>query len=1040
MDNHDEKPDFIKLEHEVMKFWEENKCFEKLKEKNRDNKPYRFLDGPITANNPMGIHHAWGRTTKDIFLRYKAMHGYSCLYRNGFDAQGLWVEVEVEKELGFKDKKDIENSGMANFTNKCVERVERFSKVITEQSKRLGQWMDWENSYYTNTDENITGIWSFLKKCDENEWIKQSYRPMPWCPRCGTSLSEHEMSGSYKELEHTAVFFKLPLKEKPWDVLVWTTTPWTLCANVALAVNPKIDYCVVDNDGERPLLLAKSALRFVKGKKTILQHITGSELNGLEYETCFPYLPVQKELQHKIVLWDMVSADEGSGVVHIAPGCGAEDYELGQKLGLAAICPVDEYGNFLEGYDWLSGKKASKVSDSVFLKLKDQGKLYMTHNHSHSYPVCWRCKTEVIFRLVKEWHICTEEIRPKLKKAASTVKWEPEYVGKRMQDWLTNMGDWSISRKRFYGLPLPFYPCSKCGKLTVVGSKEELRKLGGSRVDELPELHRPWIDDIKIKCPHCGNEVERIREVGDVWLDAGITPFSTMGYFKDREKWEQQFPAEWVTEMVEQVRLWFYSLLFMSVTLTGKAPYERVLAYNSVVSEDGTKFSKTGFMIKFNEAAEKIGSDTVRYLFAGANVNSEVRFGYNIGEEARRKLLGFWNVYSFFMTYAAIEKPKLKSFNPNTKLDITDVWLLSRTNLFLKDAERAFENYKTSEVIKAFESFTDDLSNWYVRINRRRFWKPEQTENKLAAYWCLFHGLKTAMQVMAPIIPFMSEHMWQHMVRDFEGDCEESVHLSSWPKALPVEDSEILKEMETVRKLTALALKLRNEKQLKVKQPLSIMYVKTEPHNRASINKMLNIIKDELNIKEIVFLEDFSSLQKSYLALNFKNAGAELKESLKDVKKLLEESTAAEMREMVKQFEEGASVKIRGWHKPLGSKLFLEKAIYNDNVAVGNEGNLEIALVLSLNEELVLEGLYRELLRQCQLLRKEAGLRVEQKIVLGIKSSSRRIDEVIKRYNRIICEETLCLEILDAIDMPLAEKEVKLDESLIVLQIGSTVR
>ncbi|MDP4090585.1 MAG: class I tRNA ligase family protein, partial [Bacillota bacterium] len=895
---------------------------------------------------------------------------------------------------------------------------------------------DWGNSYYTNTDENITGIWSFLKKCQENRWIKQAQRPMPWCPRCGTSLSEHEMTGSYKELEHASVFFKLPLKERPWDILVWTTTPWTLSANTALAVNPEIDYCVVDCEDKRPLVLAKSALRLIRGKKAILQYIKGSELEGLKYETCFPSLPVQRELEHKIVLWDMVSSEEGSGVVHIAPGCGAEDFELGQKLGLPSICPVDEYGSFLEGYEWLTGLKVSEAPEVIFAKLQAQGKLFLTQNHSHSYPVCWRCKTEVIFRLVKEWYISTEEIKPRLKEAAATVKWEPEHVGKRMQDWLENMGDWSISRKRFYGLPLPFYPCKKCGKLTVVGSKEELRALGGTEVDKLRELHRPWIDDIKIKCPHCGGEVERISEVGDVWLDAGITPFSTMGYFKDRAEWEKQFPAEWVTEMIEQVRLWFYSLLFMSVTFTGRAPYERVLAYGSVVAEDGTRFSKTGFMIKFDEAAEKLGSDAVRYLFAGANTSSDVRFGYNLGEEARRKLLAFWNVYSFFMTYAALEKPCLKSFNPAGKLDATDRWLLARTDRFIQEATSSLENYKTSEVIKAFDNFTEDMSNWYVRVNRRRFWKQEQNDNKLAAYWCLFNALKAAVQVMAPIIPFMTEHMWQNMVRCFESSSEESVHLSRWPQPFNLADGTVLKDMEPVRKLVALVLKLRNEKQLKVRQPLSAMYVSTDADTKAVINNMRNIIKEELNIKEIVFLEDFSNLKKRYLVLNFKSAGAELKENLKDVKHLLEQCNDDEISEMLDQFDSGASIKIPGWDKALESRFFLEKTKYDEDYAVAGDGHTEIALRLALNEELMLEGLYRELLRQCQLLRKEAGLRVEQKIVLGIKSDSRRINEVVKSYEKSICGETLAIRIVEAIDCPIVTEEVNIDGNLTVLQIS----
>lgn len=1056
MKKFNDKPDFIELEHEVLKFWQENDCFRKLIEKNKNNKPFRFLDGPITANNPMGIHHAWGRTTKDIFLRYKAMKGYSSQYRNGFDAQGLWVEVEVEKELGFKEKKDIESFGMDNFTRKCVERVDRFSKTIVEQSKRLGQWMDWENSYFTHTDENINGIWYFLKKCHENGWIKKAHRPMPWCPRCGTSLSEHEMTGSYKELEHTAVFVKLPLIYKPWDILVWTTTPWTLCANVALAVNPEIEYCLLEYGGEeKPLLLAKSALKYIDGKKNIVKRIKGREIEGEAYETCFPSLPVQEKLQHKIVLWDMVSSEDGSGVVHIAPGCGAEDFELGKKLGLEAICPVNEEGVFIEDYGFLSGLKTSEASDKVFAKLKEQGKLFLTHKHKHSYPVCWRCKTEVIFRLVDEWYIKTEEIKPKLLEAARGVKWEPEHAGKRMQDWLTNMGDWSISRKRFYGLPLPFYVCDKCGKLTVIGSKKELGNLAGSKAYELSELHRPWIDEVRIKCPDCGNEVSRVKEVGDVWLDAGITAFSTTGYFDDKEKWQKLFPAEWVTEMVEQVRLWFYSLLFMSVTLTGKAPYERVLAYSSVVAEDGTKFSKTGFMIKFDEAAEKIGSDAIRYLFAGANVTSDVRFGYNLGEEARRKLLAFWNVYSFFMTYARLEKPDIENFTPDNKnLNVTDRWVMLRTNVFIDEATSLLDTYKTSEVINIFEKFIDDLSNWYVRINRRRFWKQETVKvndalnnrgensqikysgDKLAAYWCLYKALKAAMQVMAPIVPFLTEYMWQDMVRTFESSAEESIHLSDWPQRLQMqEENSLLNETEVVRKVIALALKVRNEKQLKVKQPLSAMFIRTSEKNKAAISKMLDIIRDELNIKEIIFLEEFSSLEERYLTLNFKTAGAEFKEKLQDIKKLLDNTTDFAMKEMVKKFDANDEIIISGFGEGLQAKFFIEKTKYKEGYAFSGDGGMELALVTTLTEELVLEGLYRELLRNCQLLRKEANLRVDQRIHLAIRSTSKGIETIINKYYKNICEETLAEEISEALNKPMFVKEINIDEENTILEI-----
>ena len=1043
------KPDFTQMEHEILQFWKDNRCFDKLREKNSNNKPFRFLDGPITANNPMGIHHAWGRTIKDTFLRYKAMNGYSCHYRNGFDTQGLWVEVEVERELGFKDKKDIENFGTDNFTHKCIERIRKYSGRITEQSIRLGQWMDWQNSYYTHTDENISGIWTFLKKCHENGWIVQSNRPMPWCPRCGTSLSEHEMSGSHQEIEHTAVFVRLPLMEKPWDILVWTTTPWTLAANIALAVHPDLEYAVVQcEENSRPLILAKKALPVLDNRGVVLQTIEGKDLDGLSYETCFPFLQVQNGIPHKIVLWEMVSSEEGSGVVHIAPGCGAEDYELGQRLGLQAVCPIDDVGVFTQEYDWLTGQKASEAAPLVFSKLRQDDKLYKTHSYRHSYPVCWRCKTEVLFRLVREWYIKTDNIRPKLLEAASKVKWEPEYIGKRMQDWLANMGDWNISRKRFYGLPLPFYPCDHCGTLTVIGSKEELYKLGGSAAKELPELHRPWIDQVTIQCPSCGSIASRISEVGDVWLDAGIVPFSTLGYFSDRKLWEKYYPAEWVSEMREQVRLWFYSMLFMSVTLEGRAPYERVLAHGSVVAEDGTRFSKTGFMIQFDAAAEKLGSDTIRYLFAGAGMANDVRFGYNLGEEARRKILSFWNICVFFMTYAVLEKPDVTKKPSPDALEITDRWVLARTNQFIRDVSGYYEAYKTPELIKAFEAYVEDVSKWYVRINRKRFWKQEQSENKQAAYWCLYQALKAALQVMAPVIPFGTEYLWQHMVRFLESDCEESVHLSRWPGALMTDDeSTILEQTELVRDVIGIALKIRNEKQLKVKQPLSGMFIVAEKDKQEIVRKMPGIVLEELNVKSVVFMDDESSLNSKYLTLNLKKAGSLLKDKVQVLLKHLDKVSAEDMEEMVTQFHEGGSVKVPGWSEPVPNEFFLESARCKSNIALARDRGITVALDINLTEELIQEGLYRDLLRNCQLLRKEAGLKVDQRIRLSISHGDRylgskggdvpnRLQAMLEKYSAGIAEETLASELVEELSNPVISKEITVGDHTVIVQIG----
>ncbi|MCL2355052.1 MAG: isoleucine--tRNA ligase, partial [Oscillospiraceae bacterium] len=884
---------FIEMEHKILDFWEKEQCFKKLLEKNKDGKKFRFLDGPITANNPMGIHHAWGRTLKDIYLRYKGMNGYISHYRNGFDSQGLWIEVEVEKELGFNDKKDIEKYGLDKFTTKCMERVDRFADTITLQSKRLGQWMDWENSYYTNTEENITSIWYFLKKCDEKGMVKQSYRPMPWCPRCGTSLSEHEMSGSYQVMTHDAVFFKLPLVGTDSKVVVWTTTPWTLSSNVALAVNPEIDYVKVKVKSDNQcLIMGKNALGLLgEDKVEVIEIFKGEKLIGLEYETCFEEFDAQQGVKHKVIAWDEVSAEEGTGIVHIAPGCGAEDYELGQKLELDIIMPIDDVGVILKGFGFMTGHNTKDVAKLVFEELEKREKLYKVEPYEHNYPVCWRCKHEVVFKLVKEWYLDSDIIRDKLIEASRTVRWQPEFAGKRMEDWLNNMGNWAISRKRFYGLPLPIYPCEECEHITVVGSREELQELAikPKEVEELPDLHRPWIDEIEIICSKCNNHVKRIPDVGDCWLDAGIASFATLKYFTDKEYWREYFPAEWVTEMKEQIRLWFYSLLYMSVVLEEKAPYEAVLTYSAVVKEDGGKFSKTGYMIQFDEAAEKIGVDSIRYLYSGAGVNNDVRFGYSMGDEARRKLLNFWNIYVFFNTYAILDMPNLKDYIiDESKLEKSDKWLLARVNEFLTYAREQMDLYEAPNVVKEFEKLIDEISNFYIRVNRKRFWKIGESEDKLQVYYLLYTAIKNMIKVMAPIMPFMTEEIWQNMVLSFEPNEVVSVHLSDYPMAEEKYNNvNILKEVEEARKIIALGLMLRNEKGLKVRQPLSRMLISLKEKN--AVLDFEDIIKEELNVKKIEIIDDETILNEEYLMVNFKVAGGLFKERIQAFKSKLEE-------------------------------------------------------------------------------------------------------------------------------------------------------
>lgn len=757
--------DFIELEKKVLKIWEKEETFKKLQKKLKGGPLWSFFDGPITANNKMGVHHAWGRTIKDTFQRYKAMQGFDQRFQNGFDCQGLWVEVEVEKDLGLNSKKEIEKFGLAKFSKECRKRVDKFALVIVEQSKRLGQWMDWDNSYFTYDDDNIEHIWHFLKVCNEKGWLYKDHRVMPWCKRCGTSLSQHEMSDSYKEIKHPAVTVKFELVDGG-SVNAWTTTAWTLPANSALAVNPK-----------------------GKHKKLI----------GKEYVQPFT------EEVFKIVPWDEVDDCEGTGVVHIAPGCGVDDFDLGKKLGLEVKTVSDsDLGE--------NGK--------IITLLKEKGILVKKENYKHRYPVCWRCKEELVFKLDSEWFIRTKEVKPLMKKAALGVNWIPSGTGGRMQDWLENMGDWNISRKRYWGLPLMFYPC-ECGETTIVGSREELKDLSvdPSLVDKLPELHRPWIDKIKIKCSGCKEEVSRIPEVGDCWLDAGIVPFSTLKYLSDKKYWTKWFPANFIVEMREQIRLWYYSMLFMGVTLEGKSPYSNVLSYEKVYDEAGEPMHKSsGNAIWFDDGVEEMGADVMRWLYLGQNPKSNVHFSFKVGKEIRQMLSTYWNSYQFLVGFVTCERKGKK---------LIDKWILSRFNETVGLVTKSLDKFDTYHAVKDLEVFIDDLSNWFIRRSRKETNK-EVLEEVLV-------GLT---RLLAPFVPFVTDEIH----RDVVGD---SVHLSLWPRGGKV-DAKLNSDMARVREICAEALGLRDG--IKVRQPLAKLVVPGEFDD-----ELLELIKEEVNVKEVVF-------------------------------------------------------------------------------------------------------------------------------------------------------------------------------------------
>lgn len=1032
------KPDFVKNEKEMLKFWHDNKCFEKLVQKNKGHQRFKFLDGPITANNRCGVHHIWGRTLKDITIKYNAMKGHDQMYQNGFDAQGMWVEVNVEKELGLNGKPEIVKYGIDNFTNKCMERVKYFANEITNQSIRMGQWMDWEHSYFTNTDNNILSIWHFLKVCNDRGYIVKKNRPMAWCPRCGTSLSEHEMAGSYHDVTHTAIFAKFPVKDKDFKMLAWTTTPWTLSANTALAVNPDFTYVKVKlNETNDTIVLCKDTLKVVKESYTILDEFKGDALVGLEYETCFPEL-IEQQFKHTILPWDEVDSVEGSGVVHIAPGCGAEDFEFGKKYNLKEYCPIDEQGVMLDNTGFLAGKKTVDVVDLVVNRLKQDGKLYYAHKYTHSYPYCWRCKTDLVYKLISTWYIALDDLRPQLLKAIDDVTFQPEYGKKRMTDWLNNMGDWNISRSRFYGLPLPFYVCQKCGKLHVIGSLEELTKLAVNpeAIASLPNIHRPWIDDIKIKCQNCGEVVERVKEVGDCWLDAGITPFSTKKYFEDKNFFNENFPSDYVCEMVEQIKLWFYSMLVMSVVLTGRAPYKKIVTHQYVKDENGEEFHKSGGnALDSDVVADKVGADAIRYLYAGANITNDMRFGFTLTDEAKRKLMNFWNGYVFYNTYACIDNPDVENFKLDyANLSLTDKWLLEKINQFVANSDKNYAENKSYLVVKDFENLVDEVTNFYIRVNRKRFWKSDNKNDQLTAYTCLYRALKAMLQVMAPIIPFMTDFIWQNLVRGSEKSAEISVLLSDFPSVdSNVLSSGVVEDVSIARNIIASALRLRNEKSLKIKQPLRTMFVLADDKTKKAITNLSDIIKDELNIKNIEFEENTNKFNIPYLSVNFKSAGAVLKGEVQALKNYVLGLNEAGMSALVEMYNKN-QIEISQFGK-LDASLFVLNLKPKQEFVVFSENNVTIVLDTTIDHNLMLEGAYRELVRTAQVLRKEADFNIEDRIEMDIVSTSPFIREVINNFSDKIQQEALVKKFNQNISAPDIEKEVDIMDNPVILKL-----
>lgn len=844
-------PDFNQQELDILNWWYSHDLVSQYLTKNQSStKTFSFIDGPITANGPMGAHHARGRTLKDVFQRYKNALGFAQRFQNGFDCQGLWVEVEVEKEAGFNSKKDIIDYGVDKFTQACVDRVNKFASLQTEQSKRLGMFMDWDNSYYTNSPTNNLYIWHFLKTVWQKGWLVQKQSATTWCPRCETGLSQHEQADGYQIDTDTSVYLKFRLSDAENEyVLAWTTTPWTLSANVLLAINTDFAYVRARHEGQIIYLAQLAADRL---GLTDYDPIDAKSLLNRPYHSLYD-IPAQAGVKHYITNWDLVDPVEGTGVVHIAPGCGQEDFELGKTLNADIIAPLDERGYFTSGFGPLTGQYAHDVAPQVFDYLSQIGALFKTEAVTHRYPHCWRCKTKCLFRLENNWYMSSELIRPLLKEAAAKVNWRPQYAGRRMQNWLDTMEDWMISRKRFYGLALPFYPCAKCHQLTVVGSLEELKGLAvePSLVDSLKSLHRPYIDQVKIKCPHCQETVSRIPDVGDVWLDAGIVPFSTLKYLEDKNYWQKWFPADLVLEMIEQVRLWFYSMLFMSVTLEGVTPYQNVVTHGEVRDEAGERMSKTKKNgIPYDQAVSQMTADAMRWLYCQQKSHISVNFGYNIATQVKRDfLLILWNSFKFFIEHANIDnwQPTGTKLKLDTNTPLIDRWLISRYHHTIKSVSLALDKFQTPPATTALEKFVSDLSTWYIRRSRER-------SDHYLVLSTVFEGLS---RLLAPFTPFMSELIFQTLSGRTLPESDITVHSQDWPQFdQSLIDVNLEKQMEIAREIAKAAHAGRQSAAIKVRQPLGSASV-TSPQKLDL--QFIDLIKDETNIKNLEFNLDPSS-------------------------------------------------------------------------------------------------------------------------------------------------------------------------------------
>ena len=1001
---------FVEREREVEKFWRENHIFEKSIEDRKDAPTYMFYDGPPTANGKPHIGHALTRVIKDMIPRYRTMKGYKVPRKAGWDTHGLPVEIEVEKELGINGKEQIENYGVAPFIEKCKESVWKYKGMWEEFSDVIGFWADMNDPYVTYHDSYIESEWWALKQIWDKGLLYKGFKVVPYCPRCGTPLSSHEVAQGYKDVKERSAIVRFKKKDEDVYFLAWTTTPWTLPSNVALCVNPEEDYVKVKH-GDYTYILASALVETVlKEDYTVLETYKGKELEGIEYEPLWGGLNVKSKAWF-VVCDSYVTLTDGTGIVHIAPAFGEDDSRIGRNYDLPFVQLVDAQGNLTKETKW-EGVFVKDADKLVLKDLEENGKLFDAPVFEHSYPHCWRCNTPLIYYARESWYIKMTAVKEDIIRNNNTINWIPESIGKgRFGDWLENIQDWAVSRNRYWGTPLNVWIC-ECGHMHSIGSIEELKSMSKNCPDNI-ELHRPYIDAVTITCPECGKEMKRTPEVLDAWFDSGSMPFAQHHYpFENHEKFEAQFPADFISEAVDQTRGWFYSLLAISTLIFNKAPYKNVIVMGHVQDEDGQKMSKSkGNAVDPMDALNKFGADAIRWYFY---VNSAPwlpnRFHDKAVEEGQRKFLGtLWNTYAFYVLYADID-----SFDPTKynleydKLSVMDKWLLSKLNTLVKTVDDYLNNYKITETARALQSFTDDMSNWYVRRCRERFWAKGMEQDKVNAYMTLYTALITLSKIAAPMIPFMTEEIYQNLVRSVDKNAPESIHLTDFPTVNEeFIDKDLEISMDEVLDIVVLGRAARNSANIKNRQPIGNMYVKAET---VLDPFYVEIIEDELNVKAVEFKDDVEEFVSYSFKPQLKTVGPKYGKLLGKIKEAL---ASLDGHAAMKSLNDTGSVDFEfdGEKVSLGREDLLIETAKNDDFVTEADNKTTVVLDIRLSEELIEEGFVRELISKVQTMRKEAGFEVVDHIVLS-QTGNERIAEIIKKNEAVIKNDTLADEIV----------------------------